>query len=460
MPQSLVVKGLVVTMDRERRIFRDGAVAVEGNRIVEVGKATAMLEKYSGSRCIGGERELVLPGFIDGHCHPMQYLAKGIADDVDLLTQLYKRIHPYESFLSPEEVHVAGLGHFTEMIKTGTTCFNEMGSYFIEEIVSAMRKIGCRGIVSRSTRDIFDPAYPIPEKFCETAEDAASKAEDIVSRFNGTEDGRLRAWFSLRSLRNVTDRLMALVRDLAERHRVGVHVHVAGFSGDDALLRKQFGLGAIERLKKNDLLSSNLFAAHIGWIKVEDIGALRAHAVKCCHCPSASMLGGYGNVSHGKFPEMIKEGVTVCLGTDGAACGRFLDMVRVMHLAACAHKDVRLDPEEVGAHKALEMATIDGARALRWEDEIGSLEPGKKADLILLDLLSPAWYPCRDEVANLVYSASGASVKTVIIDGRIVMQDGKILTVDEKDVVHQVQEASDRVLKRAGIDVLRKWPVF
>jgi cytosine/adenosine deaminase-related metal-dependent hydrolase len=197
----------------------------------------------------------------------------------------------------------------------------------------------------------------------------------------------------------------------------------------------------------------------MGFIRPDDIDLLKRHDVKVCHCPAASMHGAYGVIHHGFFPELIRAGVTVPLGTDSATAGRFLDLVRVMYLAAAGHKDARENPVEIGAHKALEMATIDGARGLGWEQEIGSLEERKKADIVLVDTTGMEWHPDGDPVTHLVYSASGSSISTVIVNGKVVMKNRKLTTVDEDRLRMEIDRSAASLKKRAGIQVPWKWPV-
>jgi cytosine/adenosine deaminase-related metal-dependent hydrolase len=241
---------------------------------------------------------------------------------------------------------------------------------------------------------------------------------------------------------------------------VGIHAHCAAVKGENELVEQIFGMRSIERYRRLGLMGPNLYLIHMGFVNDAEIELLRANDVKVVHCPSASMLGAYGNVGNGKFPKMIQRGVTVGLGTDSATASRFLDMVRVMYLAATAHKDIYADPELMGAYKALEMATIDGARAALWGDAIGSLEVGKQGDVVLVDMRGTEWQPMRDPVRTFIYSADGHSVDTVIIAGRVVMRGRKLLTVDEEAVRRAIRDAADGLVKRAGIQVTPPWPVL
>jgi 5-methylthioadenosine/S-adenosylhomocysteine deaminase len=286
------------------------------------------------------------------------------------------------------------------------------------------------------------------------------KGEDLVKRWNGAENDRIRAWFSLRIIQNVSDELAKAVKTLADKYNVGIHAHLACFKGENEDVKKRWGVRSLERYYKLGLFGPNLLLIHMGFPNEQEIEWLKKYDVKVVHCPSTSMHLAHGVITNGMIPKMIKAGVTVALGNDSGTAGRFLDMVRTMYLAACAHKDVTTNPEEMGAYKALEMATIDGARALLWDSQIGSLETGKKADLIIIKTSNPEWHPMRDPITNLVYSADGKSVDTVIIDGKVIMEHRNMTTINEKEVIENVDRASSEVLERGGIKIESPWKVI
>jgi len=454
----LITNGFLITMDSSRRMIRDGTVAVQKDRIVWVGKEQDLDHRFEAETVIDAKGCLVLPGFIDGHNHSIQYLSKGIGDDVHIAVWQYERVYPFEAHLGPEDVFVGALGNFVEMVRTGTTCFADPGGYYLEEVVRAMEQVGIRGIISLSTRDIHDSSCPLPKDLVYSTDEMIQHAEDSLIRWKDYSD-MLRVWVSLRYTLNVSDRLCRAIRELADRYQVGIHCHCCGFSGEDVEVRKRWGVRSLERYERLGLFGPNLYLVHMGFIQPEDIELLKRYDVKICHCPSASMHGAYGVISHGLFPELIRAGVTVTLGTDSATAGRFLDLVRVMYLAAAGHKDARENPLEIGAHKALEMGTIEGAKGLGWDNEIGSIEEGKKADLALVDTREMAWHPEGDPISHLIYSASGSSVSTVIINGKVVMRDRKFVTVDEDELQKRIDGSAENLKKRARIHVPWKWPV-
>ena len=319
--------------------------------------------------------------------------------------------------------------------------------------------VGIRGILNRSTRDIADQGAPLPEKLFETLDVNLREGEAAVSKWNNAAEGRLKCWFSLRYVFNVSDELCRGIKALAEQYGVGIHAHAAAVEGENEAIQERFGKRSLERFYDVGLFGPNLYLVHMGYPNDREIGWLKEHDVKIAHCPSASMHGAYGVIGQRMMKRMIEMGLTISLGTDSATAGRYLDMVRVMYLAACAHRDQFADATIMGAYKAMEMATIQGARALLWDKEIGSLEAGKRADVIVVDMSGLRWHPNLDPVRSLVYAADGDDVETVIIDGRVVMKDRVVLTVDEERVKREVIAAGKAWVGRADMRLEIPWPV-
>jgi 5-methylthioadenosine/S-adenosylhomocysteine deaminase len=455
----IIANGYVVTMDSRRQIYSDGAVAVEGRNIVGVGRTKDVLARHKAAHVIDAAGKLVIPGLVDGHNHAFQYLSKGIGDDVDIMTWLYKRVYPYETHVNAEEAYVGALGNYVQMIKTGTTCFNEPGGYHTDSLAQAATDVGIRGILNRSTRDIADQGAPLPEKLFENLETNLRQGEAAVAKWNNAAEGRLRCWFSLRYVFNVSDELCKAIKALADQYKVGIHAHAAAVEGENEAIEERFGKRSLERFHDLGLFGPNLYLVHMGYPNEREIGWLKEHDVKIAHCPSASMHGAYGVVGNQMMKRMIDLGLTISLGTDSATAGRFLDMVRVMYLAACAHRDQFADATIMGAYKAMEMATIDGARACLWDDQIGSLQAGKRADIVIVAMDELRWHPNLDPVRSLVYAADGDDVETVVIDGRVVMRDRVILTVDEEKVKRDVIRAGKAWIERADMRLDIPWPV-
>ncbi len=460
--QLLIRNATIVTMDADRRIIADGALCVEDGRIAMVGKSDELEQAFSNVEMIDATGMLVIPGLIDGHNHPTHYLNKGLLDDMAVKRRWSTRLYPLEESMNSEEAYWGSLASFAEMIMSGTTCVADPGSFHTAATLKAAVDIGMRVVVAPSVRDVSDPVRPTTSgKHPSTPDRIAAECEELYDTWHNSAGGRIRIWFGLRQASNVSDELCGLVRDLAAKYNVGIHTHLAISESENRMVEERWGCRGIERFRRLGLLGPNLYAAHMGAIDENELEIVREAQVKICHCPSASMLGGFGCISHGRFPELVEAGVTVTIGTDAGAISRFLDMVRVMYLAACAHKDARVDPEVMGARKAFEMGTIDGARGLLWDDEIGSLEPGKRADLAIVSTNSLEWQPrpAHNPVSNLIYSSSGASVDSVMIDGQFVMRQRQLLTVDADDLITNVNKSARATRERAGVPEDSYWPV-
>ncbi len=455
----------VITMDPERRIITDGGVAIDKGEILEVGKTSDLEAKYQAETVIDAKDKVIMPGIIDGHAHPAQYLSKGIADDVDEVTWVYERVFPYEAALTPDDTYVCGLGHFIEMIKHGTTCHNNPGVpgtvEHVDMMGKAMQETGVRGILSRYTYDLeIPPDFIMPEKFKIPTEEQIAWNEEVVKKWNGTENDRIRAWVGWRLPYNASDKLITESKRLADQYGVGIHTHANMTQGEEAVITKKWGKRTLARYEELGAMGPNMYMAHMGWTSFDELDMLEKYDVKVNHNPTSSMHGTYGCIAHGKFPEMVERGIVVTLGHDTVSCGRTVDMFMVMYVAATAHKDARLDPLVMGPYKALEMATIDCAKGLLWDDKIGSLESGKKADVITVDMNHFEWWPMWNVVPNLVYSGDGSLVDNVIIDGRMIMKDKEILTINAQEVLEQVKESAAKLKERLNLNIPSQWPII
>jgi 5-methylthioadenosine/S-adenosylhomocysteine deaminase len=443
----------VVTVDSDRRIFRDGALAIDGDKIVGVGKSDDILAAHRPDRVIEATGKLILPGLINAHAHNTQQLARGLANECYIQEWLYGRVYPFEASLSTDEALLSAQLCQLEMIKSGTTCFVDPGNHFPDEVAHAVTQSGMRCVLSRSTMDIHSNSRGhLPEaRFRETTDEAVARLDALIARFHETPDGRIRVSASLRNLYTASDKLISEIKVLAERHRTFVQAHVAGNHSGQVASLARYGCRDVERLHRLGVLDDRWLLIHMNWVSPRELDLLTASDAKVAHCPGAGIKGGWGTFSHGRFPEMLERGICVCLGTDSGPSGNFMDLTRAMYLAACGFKDSRMQAAIVPAEVALEMATVNGAKAAFWEEQIGSLEVGKKADLCLWNLNRAEWRPVVNPIGNFVYSADGSSVDTVMVDGNILVENGVVKTLDEKALLRDATPVARRIADRAGI---------
>ena len=455
--------GWVVTMDPERRIFTDGAVAIENDRIVEVGKTDTIASKFKADKVINAESKLVLPGLIDTHVHNIQQLGRGLADGCEINVHLLERLYGYETAMMAEDAYWAALCCQLELIRAGTTCFIDPGSFFPQETAKAVGESGLRGVIARTAFDLHStPIGELPKgRFRETTDEAVDRAQKMVTELNGKHDGRLRCWFALRILSGCSDDLIKRIKKKADANNVGLVMHASELFGEVAASRARYGVSDIERMAKLDALGPNMVLIHMGWASPKEIVLSMKHDLKISCTPSTGYRLGLASMEFGRFPEMIELGITVALGSDAAMSSNYLDIVREMFLASGGAKAQRLDPSIMPPETVLEMATLNGAKAALWLDEIGSLEPGKKADIAIFDTRKPEWMPVLNPLANLVYSARGGA-DTVLCNGRVLMEDGVVLSIDEKRALSEAKIRGERIATDSKLwDLIKpKWPIF
>ena len=450
----LIEHATIITVDPERRILRDGSILVDGRDVVQVGPAASLRVARRPERVINGRRRVVAPGFVDTHVHLTEHLSRGLMlDDVPVARYLPDWLLPLYSTVTPEEEQTAAQLACVEMIRTGTTTFCEAGTLFdVPAVADAVEQIGMRAILGRWTWDVEGQTGRMQQ----TTDEALGRTADVLAKVHGRAGGRIGAWPLLLGFGTCSPALMQGARDLAKVHGVGWGMMNLALH---PRLRTRDAL-TVERLEALGLLGPTTKLAHMIYVGDDDIARLARHGVKIAHCPTAALKHTKGLAAHGRFPEMIDAGVCVSLGGDSANGSNHFDMLRLIYLAATVYKDARLDVGVMPAERVLEMATIRGAESLLLERQVGSIEPGKRADLVLYDADTPEWRPLLNPVNNLVYAASGASVRTVLIDGRVVLDEGRITTLDERALYERVERLSRDHVRRAGVPVESKWPVI
>lgn len=423
----LIHNGTVVTLNPQREVLTGTDVLVSGGRIAQIGKVSR--KKHSGRRMLDATGKLVLPGFVHGHLHACQTLFRNRADGLELLDWLRERIWPLEAAHDAESMRASADLTFAELIRSGATAALDMGSvHHTAAVFESARDCGFR---LTGGKGMMDHGQGLPAGLRETTDDSIAESLRLLETWHGAEGGRLRYAFAPLSAHSCSEKLLRQVAEHARARNVRVHTHASENATEVDLVRQQTGKDSVEFLHGLGLTGAHATFAHCVWLTAQEHRLLRETRTVVCHCPSSNLKLASGLA---KIPELLQEGVAVALGADAAPCNNTLDMLMEMRLAALIHKP-RVGPLAMEPWKVLELATLGGARALGLEDELGSLEPGKRADLIVVDVGEPHSVPSsKDVAAQLVYSARASDVRHVVIDGRIVMRDRELLTLDEREV--------------------------
>lgn len=452
MKQILIENAYIISMNGSREIYNHGSLLIEGDIIKAIGK----IDRESvepGAEIYDAEGKIILPGFVNTHVHLSQQLGRGIADDVNLLTWLRERVWPYESSFCEEDSYISSLACCVEMIKSGTTTFLEAGGQFVESMVKAVGESGIRGGLAKS---VMDNGIGLPQVWNRTAEEELSAQEELFKKYHNSFDGRIKIWFGLRTIFNNSDELIVKTKEMADRYGTGIHMHVAEIAAENDFVKTKKGKSTVEHLHELGALGPNLLAVHTVWLTDREIDLFRLYDVKVSHNPAAAMKVVLG---FARIPEMLEKGIPVSMGTDGAPSNNRMDMMREIYLTSLIHKGRTLNPEVCPAEEVLEMATINGAKAALLEKEIGSLEVGKKADLIILKPDSIHSLPLHNPVANIVYAMSSENVESTMCNGKWLMKEKEITFLDENELLEKVKTQGEKIRKKAGINLKSRFPV-
>ena len=453
MSQILIKNGYVISMNKNREIFKNGSVLIEDDKIKAVGKVEPSLVN-ADAEIYDVQGKIILPGLVNTHVHLSQQLGRGVADDVVLLTWLRERVWPYESSFNYEDSLISSTACCVELIKTGVTTFLEAGGQYVDAMAEAVEKCGLRACLSKST---MDEGEGLPKAWQKTTQEELDFQEEVFKKYNDTADGRIKIWFGLRTIFNNSDELIKGTKTLADKYNTGIHMHVLEVKEEMDYTRATRGETTVEHMNRLGALGPNLAAAHTVWLTEREIDLFRLYDVKVSHNPGAAMKVVLG---FAKIPEMLEKGIAVSIGTDGAPSNNRMDMMRDMYLTSLIHKGRTLNPKTVSAEQVLEMATINGARCALMEKEIGSLEVGKKADLIILNPDTIHSLPVIDPVANIVYAMSSENVESNMCNGKWLMKNREILFLDEKDLLEKVKIQNKKVMDKAGIVIPDRFPVI
>jgi cytosine/adenosine deaminase-related metal-dependent hydrolase len=455
---TLKIEGarFMVTIDPERRIIRDGAMLIEDQRITRVGK-TAELRHVAADQVIDASEMVVTPGFCNNHMHiSYAHATRGIfPDNLDPMVYL-GHVFSLQGAMNEEDEYYTSLLGITELLKYGTTCFLDPGSTkYLDACMQAYEQAGCRIVVGTQVVDQPNPLH-LPVY---SVDDAIRRMQDTITTYDHQLNNRMRAWTMPFDATFCSDDLLKAAKGLADQYNTGMTLHQANRPGAVRMYQEQYGKRPVEYLDDLGILGPNMLLAHVIDLDEREVAAIARTNTKTVMCPTAALKMGSRMTSTAKLPEMVQQGICVSLGTDAGNNSNLLETLRSMYLVTVLYKDARGTTDIVPAEMALELATIHGARALGLEHEIGSLEVGKKADVVLFNTRRPEWRTLFNPINSLVYNADGRSVHTVIVDGRVVVQNGTPCYVDEWELITKVQALGERLLERTGIHFGPRWPV-
>lgn len=427
---DIVIKnGMILTMDQNLTLHEKADLAISDSKIIDISPQT----NYRGKKIIEAQGKLVMPGLINTHTHAAMTMMRGLADDMPLDVWWNKFIFPIEKkLLNTEFIRIGVSLAAIEMIKSGTTSFSDM--YFFEDAAAeACKKIGIRAFLGEGLLD-----FPTPD--CKTPDESIAYIEELYKKWG--KDPIIHLEVAPHAPYSCSPPVLEKAKKLAEKLDLPLHIHVAETATEVAEIRMKYGASPIEHLEKIGFLGERVKAVHCVHLSHNDMEILSKRKVKVSHCQESNLKLASGNAP---IVELQDKGVVVGLGTDGAASNNNLNLFTEMDAVAKYHKAVRNDPTVMDTKTVLKMATIDAARVMLKEKEIGSLEKGKIADIIIIDLDRPHLTPLYNIYSHLVYSASGSEVDTVIINGKLIMENRDILTVDEDEVIDQANHLAERI---------------
>jgi len=440
---DLIVRGgTVVTMDGARHVIENGAIAIKAGRIEAIGRASDIDQRYAAREVINAAGKVIVPGLINGHTHVPMTLFRGLADDLDLQEWLTKYIFPAEAKNVTEEfVRVGARLGLAEMLRGGTTTYCDM-YYFEDAIADETSKAGMRAVLGETVID-----FAVADN--KTNAEAMTYVESFVKKWQG--NALIVPAIAPHAPYTVSEEHLKAVRAFSDRTGAPIITHISETKRevDDSIKAK--GASPIDYLNRIGFLNNRVVAAHVVWPTEEELGLLKKLGVGIVHNPQSNMKLASGVAP---VPEMLKQDLPVGLGTDGAASNNDLNLWEEMDTAAKLHKLISRDPKVVNAEEAFEMATIRGARALHLEREIGSIEKGKRADLVVVDLDDLNQTPYYNIYSDLVYATKAADVRTVIIEGRVVMRDRRLLTLNEETIKADARRYRERIISSLGAKTL------
>jgi 5-methylthioadenosine/S-adenosylhomocysteine deaminase len=454
----LVDAWYVVTMNETRDIIHRGSIAVVGDKIIDVGKTAVLEKKYNPARRIGGDRFVLTPGLVNSHIHITgEPITRGyVPDDTPFEENVFQWLTPLYALQNRQEEMVSARLAVAEMLRSGTTCFLEAGTInHLDYVMEELPTLGIRGRVGKWVWDL----PPEPSTYRQTTDQAIKHLQHQLETYNKPDD-LISAWSILVGHTTCSDPLWLAAKTLSDEHNTGFSFHMSPANTDPIGFIAEFGQRPIIHLADIGVLDNKCALTHCVRLSDQEIEVLAEVGANVVHCPTTALKVAYGVTQVGKFPEMVQQGINVSIGTDGNNASNYSDLMRATYLVAGLFKDAREDPQMFPAEKAFEMATLSGARTMLLDDQIGSLEPGKKADLVLHDTDRPEWRPLLNVMNQLVWSADGRGVHTVIVDGKIVVENGQCTTIDEEKLWADAQRMGESITGRSGLPDKAKYPTI
>ncbi|WP_078428169.1 5'-deoxyadenosine deaminase [Alkalihalobacterium alkalinitrilicum] len=438
---SLLIKNAeIVSMNQNEEIIY-GDIYIENEQIMAIGKDLSLGHV---NKVIDARGRTVIPGFVQTHIHLCQTLFRGKADDLELMNWLKQKIWPLEAAHDKESIYYSAMLGIGELIQSGTTTIVDMETVYHTEF--AFQAIATSGIRALSGKVMMDKGDEVPKRLQENTKESIRKSVDLLEQWNDFDGGRIKYAFSPRFVVSCTEDLLKEVSQLSNFYQVYVHTHASENRGEIEIVERETGMRNIMYLDYLGLANERLILAHCIWLNDDEKKVIKEKGVKVSHCPGSNLKLASGIA---EVPHLLKENISVSLGADGAPCNNNLDMFNEMRLAALIQKPMH-GPTVMDAKTVFKMATIGGAKAIGMEEEIGSIEVGKKADLVILNLNNFHTYPSFDvdPISRIVYSASRADVETTIINGKIVMENRRMKTIDKNIVLHEANQSIRRLMKK------------
>jgi 5-methylthioadenosine/S-adenosylhomocysteine deaminase len=456
---TLINNTMVVTMNSKRHVITDASVAIKGDKIVAVEKTSEAADRFAATNVIDGRHFVVTPGMVNTHVHTTgEPLTRGfVPENLEFNDLIFNWLTPMYAMYTEEEERLSAQLSAAEMLKSGTTSFLEAGTIkFVDAVVDGLVEIGIRARVGKWIWDLPD-MFP---ELRQTTSEAIENLERTLSAHRNVAGGRIQAWSMVLGHTTCSDELWRAAGEAARRWDTGINFHMSHGPGDPEGFLAAFGERPMTHLAKLDVLARRTVVAHAVHVDDEEISHLAHAHCSVAHCPTAALRCSIGVTQLGKVPEMIAAGINVSIGIDGNNASNYADMMRATYLVAGLYKDARRDPSLFPAEKAYEMATLGGARSIMSEHEIGSIEVGKKADLVLHDRRRPEWTPLLNVASQLVWSADGRGVHTVFVDGRKVVDSYKLTTIDERSLYARAQAAGEAIIARSTLKNHASWPMM